>query len=126
MATDFFQQQDLARRNTKILVLLFTLAVLSLIVLTNLLVMLSFGFFQGQQAMHLPWEIISSISLVVIAVVGLAIMAKWQQLKLGGRTVAQALGGGLGDGHQRLSRGLVSHIGKENARCSVEQRASRS
>ncbi|CAM5213746.1 M48 family metallopeptidase [Alishewanella longhuensis] len=93
MATNFFQQQDLARRNTKILILLFMLAVLSLIVLTNVLVMLSFGFFQGQQAMRLPWELISTISLVVIAVVGLAIVAKWQQLKLGGRTIAQSLGG---------------------------------
>jgi type IV secretory pathway TrbL component len=48
MATDFFQQQDLARRNTKILVLLFLLAVLSLIALTNILVMFGLGFFQGQ------------------------------------------------------------------------------
>lgn len=112
MATDFFQQQDLARRNTKILVLLFTLAVFSLIVLTNLLVMLSFGFFQGQQAMHLPWEIISSISLVVIAVVGLAIMAKWRQLKLGGRTVAQALGGArvTADSQDPLQRRLLNVV----------------
>lgn len=112
MATDFFRQQDLARRNTKILVLLFTLAVFSLIVLTNLLVMLSFGFFQGQQAMQLPWEIISTISLVVIAVVGLAIMAKWQQLKLGGRTVAQALGGErvTADSQDPLKRRLLNVV----------------
>lgn len=93
MATNFFQQQDLARRNTKILILLFILAVLSLIVLTNLLVLLSFGLFQGQLSMSMPWELIGTISLVVITVVGLAIVAKWQQLKLGGRTIAQALGG---------------------------------
>lgn len=92
MATNFFQQQDLARRNTKVLILLFALAVLALIVLTNLLVMVSFSLFQGAP-LQLPWEVISSISLVVIAVVGLAIMAKWQRLKLGGRTIAEALGG---------------------------------
>ena len=92
MASNFFQQQDLARRNTRVLITLFALAVLALIILTNLLVMLSFSLFQGGPV-QLPWEVISSISLVVLAVVGLAIMAKWQQLKLGGRSVAEALGG---------------------------------
>ncbi|MDP4945434.1 MAG: M48 family metallopeptidase [Alishewanella sp.] len=94
MATNFFQQQDLARRNTRLLVVIFGMAVLSLIVLTNLLVMISLGFVQDvQSSFMLPWEVISSISLVVIAVVGLAIMAKWQRLKQGGRTIAEALGG---------------------------------
>lgn len=93
MATDFFRQQDLARRNTRILVILFTLAVLSLIALTNLLVLISLTFFQTQPSVQLDWEMIALIGLVVIAVVGLAIMAKWQKLKLGGKTVAVALGG---------------------------------
>lgn len=93
MATNFFEQQDVAKRNTKLLILLFCLAVLSLVALTNLLVMLCFSVVQGTQTLHLPWEVSVSISLVVVAVIGLAIMAKWQQLKLGGRTVAQALGG---------------------------------
>lgn len=93
MATNFFQQQDLARRNTKILILLFSVAVLALVALTNFLIMLVVGVTQGADALYLPWEVITSISLVVIAVVGLAIVAKWQQLKQGGRTVAQALGG---------------------------------
>ncbi|WP_423185445.1 M48 family metallopeptidase [Alishewanella sp. d11] len=89
---NFFKQQDLARRNTNLLILLFLLAVCSLVILTNLLVMLSFGLFQGQ-ASFLPWELSLSISLVVITIIGLAIVAKWQQLKLGGRTIAQSLGG---------------------------------
>jgi hypothetical protein len=41
---DFFQAQDSARRNTTSLVVFFALAVLSLIVFTNLLVMVLFGF----------------------------------------------------------------------------------
>jgi len=112
MATDFFQQQDLARRNTKILVLLFLLAVLSLIALTNILVMFGFGFFQGQLQPTLSWEIITIISLVVITVVGLAIVAKWQQLKLGGRTVAQALGGErvTADSQDPLKRRLLNVV----------------
>ena len=35
---DFFESQDIARRNTRLLLFLFTLAVLSLVVLSNLLV----------------------------------------------------------------------------------------
>ena len=34
----FFESQDIARRNTKLLLLLFFLAVASLVILTNLLV----------------------------------------------------------------------------------------
>ena len=45
---DFFQAQDSARRNTTSLVFFFTLAVLSLIVFTNLLVMVLFGFLDTQ------------------------------------------------------------------------------
>ena len=42
---DFFESQDVARRNTKLLLVLFTLAVVSLIVLSNLLVfsIINFG-----------------------------------------------------------------------------------
>ena len=41
---DFFESQDSARRNTGRLILLFGLAVISLILITNFLVMLIFGF----------------------------------------------------------------------------------
>lgn len=108
---NFFKQQDLARRNTNLLILLFLLAVCSLVILTNLLVMLSFGLFQGQ-ASFLPWELSLSISLVVITVIGLAIVAKWQQLKLGGRTIAQSLGGERisADSQDPLQRRLLNVV----------------
>ena len=46
---NFFKSQDDARRNTGRLVALFLLAVISLIVLTNLLVMFVFGYFHVEQ-----------------------------------------------------------------------------
>lgn len=50
---DFFQSQETARRNTIRLVIFFALAVLSLIVITNLLVMVLFGFLQtGEGVSH--------------------------------------------------------------------------
>ena len=45
---NFFQQQDIARKNTRWLILLFALAVLSLLVITNLFLLL------------FPWEINST------------------------------------------------------------------
>ena len=40
---DFFASQDAAKRNTGRLILLFVLAIVSLVVITNLLVLLIFG-----------------------------------------------------------------------------------
>jgi len=45
---DFFQSQDHARKQTGRLVVLFLLAVASLVVLTNLLFMFVFGFAEAQ------------------------------------------------------------------------------
>ena len=99
MSSNFFAQQDLARRNTRLLVLLFTLAVLLLLLLTNVVALVSLGLIdptildsQGYWQ-HLPWRLILWVSLVVIVAVGLAVLYKWQQLKAGGKVVAESLGG---------------------------------
>ena len=44
MSSNFFSQQDSARRNTRLLVVLFALAVLLLVLLTNLLVLVTLPF----------------------------------------------------------------------------------
>lgn len=99
MSSNFFTQQDLARRNTRILVLLFSLAVLLLLALTNLLALISFGLLdpsllnQGLSWQQLPWPLVGSVSLVVIVAVGIAVLVKWQQLQAGGKVVAESLGG---------------------------------
>ena len=99
MSSNFFAQQDLARRNTRILVALFTLAVLLLLLLTNIVTLISLGlldpaFISGPwQWQTLPWHLLGWVSLGVIAAVALAVLYKWQQLKAGGKVVAQSLGG---------------------------------
>ena len=99
MSSNFFAQQDLARRNTRILVVLFTLAVLLLLLLTNIIALLSLGFVDASlltgsgQWQNLPWHLVSLVSLGVIVAVAVAVLYKWQQLKAGGKVVALALGG---------------------------------
>ena len=46
---NFFEAQDRVRKNTAQLVFLFALAVITLIILTNLLVMMTFGFISNDQ-----------------------------------------------------------------------------
>lgn len=99
MSSNFFAQQDLARRNTKILVLLFSLAVLLLVLLTNAIALFALGFVDVSaidspaSTQYLPWDIISIISIVVIGAISMAILLKWHKLRHGGKAVAESLGG---------------------------------
>lgn len=101
MSSNFFSQQDLARRNTRLLVLLFSIAVALLILLTNVLVLASFGLVNPAQPVtadiwqQLPWPMVVAISATVVLAVAGAILYKWQQLQQGGKVVAIALGGQL-------------------------------
>ncbi|WP_339898753.1 M48 family metallopeptidase [uncultured Gilvimarinus sp.] len=108
---NFFEQQDIARRNTKRLVVLLILAVLSLIAVTSAMfagVMLylqtnnsayhietaGLGFWSSLGTL-LDWQTVSGISMVVITVVLIGGLFKYQQLRRGGRVVAESLGGRL-------------------------------
>ena len=102
MSSNFFSQQDSARRNTRLLVVLFALAVLLLVLLTNLLVLVTLGFVDSNQLSDqywhtLPLNVIAGISISVLIAVALAVLFKWLQLQAGGKVVAESLGG------QRLS-----------------------
>lgn len=107
---DFFSQQDKARKNTGWLVTLFILAVLSLVVLTNLLIGLLVWFMTQDDTMQtglsvigqtdrntirslFSWHTFALISLGVGGAVGCAILYKWLQLSSGGKAVAESLGG---------------------------------
>jgi len=99
---DFFQAQDNARRNTTRLVILFTLAVLTLVIMTNFLVMLVLAYFNrhgvmtGQQFMHnIDWHLFAMIGTGVVVVVLLGSLYKLLQLAAGGKVVAESLGGRL-------------------------------
>ncbi len=102
---NFFQQQDIARRNARVLVLLFSLAVLGLILLTNAAVaaFLYFGddynLYSGSRSSvsgfisYFSWERFGGIGLAVTATVALVVLMKWIQLSTGGKVVAESMGG---------------------------------
>ena len=108
---DFFGHQDQARKRTRQLVLLFALALLTLIFLTNLLVA---GFLWGNPDIfpelgqkniqdpslfdifhYISWQVWLTISAVVCGFVGLAYLYKSIKLSSGGSSIAYSLGGRL-------------------------------
>lgn len=108
---DFFGHQDQARRRTKQLILLFALALFTLIFLTNLLVA---GILWGNPDIfpslaankitdpslldifnYMSWQAWLTISAVVCSFVGIAYLYKAVKLSGGGASVATSLGGRL-------------------------------
>ncbi len=99
---NFFESQDRVRKNTFQLVLLFSLAVLTLIIMTNFLVMLVFGFINSQPQQgsgtllqQINWQTFATISVGVGIVVLVGSLYKIIALSAGGKSVAEALGGRL-------------------------------
>lgn len=94
---DFFTAQDHARRNTGWLVLFFLLAVVSLIVLTNLLVMLALGYLHAG-AYHpdapspFDWRVFLYVGCGVLLVVTGGTLYKIAALSGGGDAVAAMFG----------------------------------
>lgn len=111
MASNFFAAQDQARSNTTLLVLLFGLAVITLLILTNVLLIITLGLMQPEQYQpllkpqdpdwlkQLPWQMIGGVSLLVFAIIAAVVSIKQAELSQGGQVVAKALGGRLVD-HQ--------------------------
>ncbi|EGN75415.1 Zn-dependent protease with chaperone function [Idiomarina sp. A28L] len=99
-AMNFFEHQAIARRNTRLLVVLFGLAVISLLLLTGLLVA---AFTGGMSAMDeesagggqflFHWDIIVAVMGMTLSAISLAVLFKWYMLKGGGKVVAESLGG---------------------------------
>jgi Zn-dependent protease with chaperone function len=98
---DFFEAQDRARRKTWKLVLLFSAAVISLILLTNIVVALVMAFFADFShggdlrvvLTRIPVEQWFWISAIVLIMVGGASWYKHLMLGTGGRAIAESLGG---------------------------------
>lgn len=105
---DFFTQQDQARRNTGLLVLLFILALCALILIANIAVMICLWGMEeaveGDPALLLNqgiepllakvnWELFGLVSLLVCGVVASAAIYKRVQLAEGGKAVAESLRG---------------------------------
>lgn len=116
---DFFAHQSQALRRTTLLVVLFVLALFSLIALLNLL--LAFFFINtdsrgnGSLLTAISIEQWLSISALVITVVGGASLYRWFELQAGGKAVAQSLGGRLldinsADFYERRLLNIVAEI----------------
>jgi Zn-dependent protease with chaperone function len=103
VATDFFAQQDAARRNTTRLVVLFVLAVLAIMVSIDLLLAATMGYASGgpEGVPRDYWAIATDPELVGLSVIGTLVVVgggslfKVAQLRAGGRVVAEELGGRL-------------------------------
>jgi Zn-dependent protease with chaperone function len=99
---NFFESQESAKRNTGRLYLLFALAVLSLIIITNLLFMVILGFASSEmtsmaatQQFNMNWEMFAVISFAVTGVVLFGSLFKIHSLSSGGARVAEMLDGKL-------------------------------
>jgi Zn-dependent protease with chaperone function len=99
---NFFASQDRARKHTFRLILLFSLAVIILIIMVNVLVMLAFGFIDNGQLSNgqsfwqqMDWRTFAAISGAVGLVVLIGSLYKIMALSGGGKVVAEGLGGQL-------------------------------
>jgi Zn-dependent protease with chaperone function len=98
---DFFERQDKARRNTKLLVFYFSLAVLSLILAVNTAVSLIFTGFTAANSIDEPsigWsrsELLLWVTIGTLAVILIGSVFKSLQLVRGGSAVAELLDGRL-------------------------------
>lgn len=99
---NFFESQDHVRKNTFQLVLLFGLAVVTLIIMVNLLVMVVFGYINSQQLQdggtllqQMDWQTFVAVSAGVGVVVLAGSLYKIMALSAGGKVVAESLGGKL-------------------------------
>jgi Zn-dependent protease with chaperone function len=125
---NFFEHQDIARRNTRRLVLLLSLATLTLIAITTLmfaLVMLGLntngyatyadqGLWSALTSV-VGWRALVVIAALVLTFVTLGGLLKMVQLRSGGRAVAEALGGKLinlseGDARERQLLNVVEEM----------------
>lgn len=99
---NFFESQDRVRKNTTLLVVLFVLAVAALIIMTNLLLMLVFGYINSEQLRdgetlirQMDWQTFVAVGAGVSVVVFAGSLYKIIALSAGGKVVAESLGGQL-------------------------------
>lgn len=100
---NFFKAQDKARKNTKRLIFLFALAVICLIILTNLLFIGTFAYIGVDESASFfnvvidayDPNVVIAISIGVILLISLGSLYKIAALSKGGPAIAEMLGGKL-------------------------------
>jgi Zn-dependent protease with chaperone function len=118
---DFFEHQERARRNTKLLVVYFVVA-LALIVLAVYLAVAGLLFYgtegQIQPSGYFLWfpQVFASVSLGTLVIVGLGSVYKIALLSSGGRVVARSLGGRrVSPGTRELGERILLNVVEEMA-----------
>ncbi len=116
---DFFREQDIARRNSRLLTFLFLLAVLALLLLTNGFVIVflfpeTAGLVDGTATLS-TWDVVLSVSAIITLVIGGVVFYKMVRFSQGGRHVAEALGADLvasstSDPVERRAQNIVQEI----------------
>ncbi|MFV0477853.1 MAG: M48 family metallopeptidase [Parahaliea sp.] len=101
---DFFRQQDIARRNTRLLIALFLAAVAVLIILTNAAIAGYLWFSQDYNVYsgsregfagflrYFSWQRFGWTGLAITATVALVTLTHWLQFRTGGKVIAEAMG----------------------------------
>jgi Zn-dependent protease with chaperone function len=119
---NFFEHQDRARRRTRLLVVLFALAVISIITVVDLtvLIFLGFGGDPAQPLFSVPSlqenaHLLIWVSLLTAGAIGLTSLFRILTLRSGGGGVARSLGGVLvtsdtGDPHLQRLRNVVEEM----------------
>ena len=112
---DFFGHQDQARRASKKLVWLFIAAVLCIIALIYFAAKVTLLATNNGQGELIDWPVLGAVAALVIVVVGGAMLFKTAQLRSGGSTVAEMLGGRLVeidtvDPKERMLRNVVEEM----------------
>ena len=99
---NFFESQDRVRKNTAKLVFLFVLAVVALVIMTNLLVMMTLGYINSEQLrdgetliQQMDWRMFVTVTVGVSVVVLVGSLYKIMALSAGGKAVAESLGARL-------------------------------
>jgi len=95
---NFFEAQDRARRNTLLLVLLFSIAVVGLVLLSNLLLLIIIIFAKSGQftfdletlQANYSWKIFFNVSMAIGMLILFGSLFKTLSLSGGGTTVAVA------------------------------------
>jgi Zn-dependent protease with chaperone function/uncharacterized tellurite resistance protein B-like protein len=98
MATDFFERQSTARRNTKWLIWAFSLSVIGILVTTFVVTTMAVGASEGgpqgfSPGGNFPWQIPGGATVAALALIAGGSLFKIAQLAGGGTTVAERLGG---------------------------------
>lgn len=99
---NFFESQERARKHTTLLIVLFAAAVVTLIVMANVLAMVVLGFVSSQQmrdgqtfVAQMDWKMFATVGAGVSVVVLVGSLYKMTALSAGGKVVAESLGGQL-------------------------------